>query len=438
MNNLSLKEHFRRNFTLAFPIVIGQVGHIMVSVADTMMVGKTGVIPLAAATFAGTFYHVLMIFGIGVSYAITPLVAATDSKDQNRLIKFLQNGLGLNMSLSIILVGIGLLISPFLGYFGQEPQVAIEARPYLIIMCISLIPLMHFQTYRQFSEGLSDTFNPMMVSIIANLLNIVLNYILIYGAFGIPAYGLIGAGYATLIARVVMAVLMHRSIKKKLFGFKWQFDWHIMKSMLHIGVPSGMQYVFEIGAFAVAAIMAGWISAEAQASHQIAINLVAVSYMAASGLGAAGTIRIGNQMGLNNLRDLKIAGYSLMLTVIVFMACCGAFFITFRYELVSLYIENETVTNLAAGLLIVAAAFQISDGMQAVGLGILRGLTDVKIPTLVTFIAYWLIAIPIGYVLGFVFDYGVYGIWYGLLGGLTLSAILHLLRFKFLVSRLKF
>ncbi|MEP4533830.1 MAG: MATE family efflux transporter [Cyclobacteriaceae bacterium] len=436
MTNLSLKEHLRRNIKLAYPVIIGQVGHIMVSVADTMMVGKVGVIPLAAATFGSTFYTVLMIFGIGVSYAITPLVAATDSKNQSKLMQFFQNGLAMNLVLSLVLVGIGLLVSPFLEYFGQEPEVAALAGPYLIVMCISLVPLMHFQTYRQFSEGLSDTFNPMWVSILANLLNIGLNYILIYGAFGVPAYGLIGAGYATLIARVIMAILMYLVTKKKLTGFKWQFDWSIVKKMLNIGVPSGMQYVFEIGAFAAAAIMAGWINAESQAAHQIGINLAAITYMAATGLGAAGTIRIGNQMGLKNIKDLKIAGYSLMLTVIAFMVLCGLAFIIFRHQLVALYITDAFVQKLAAGLLIVAAAFQVSDGMQAVGLGVLRGLTDVKIPTIVTFIAYWMIAIPGGYVLGFVFDLGVYGIWYGLLGGLTVSAILHVLRFRHLVDRL--
>ncbi|MEO9475155.1 MAG: MATE family efflux transporter [Cyclobacteriaceae bacterium] len=436
MTNLSLKEHLRRNIKLAYPVIIGQVGHIMVSVADTMMVGKVGVIPLAAATFGSTFYTVLMIFGIGVSYAITPLVAATDSKNQSRLMQFFQNGLALNVVLSLVLVSIGLLVAPFLEYFGQEPEVAALAGPYLIVMCLSLVPLMHFQTYRQFSEGLSDTFNPMWVSILANLLNIGLNYILIYGAFGVPAYGLIGAGYATLIARVVMAILMYMVTKKKLSGFKWHFDRSIIKKMLNIGVPSGMQYVFEVGAFAAAAIMAGWINAESQAAHQIGINLAAITYMAATGLGAAGTIRIGNQMGLKNIKDLKIAGYSLMLTVIVFMVICGLAFIIFRHQLVALYITDTFVQGLAAGLLIVAAAFQVSDGMQAVGLGVLRGLTDVKIPTVVTFIAYWMIAIPGGYVLGFVFDLGVYGIWYGLLGGLTVSAILHVLRFRHLVARL--
>lgn len=418
--------------------MIGQVGHIMVSVADTMMVGRVGIIPLAASTFGGTFYNVLMIFGIGVSYAITPLVAATDSKDQPQLMRFLQNGLLLNMLLALALVGVGLAVSPFLHLFGQEPEVAASAKPYMIIMCISLIPMMHFQSFRQFSEGLSDTFNPMIVSIVANLLNVGLNYILIYGAFGIPAYGLMGAGYATLIARVVMAVMMYMIAKNKLQGFNWAYKWSIMKRMLQIGVPSGMQYVFEIGAFGMAAIMAGWISAEAQASHQIAINLAAITYMAASGFGAAGSIRIGNQMGQKNLRDLKLAGHSLMFTATIFMLVCGGAFVIFRHELVALYISNEFVQNLSAGLLIVAALFQVSDGLQAVGLGILRGLTDVKIPTLVTFLAYWVIAIPLGYVLGFWFDLGVYGIWYGLLIGLTVAAILHFFRFRFLTSRLNF
>lgn len=435
---LALKEHFSRNVKLAFPVIIGQLGHIMVSVADTMMVGRVGVIPLAAATFAGSIYHVLMIFGIGVSFAITPLVAASDPKDQSGLMRLLQNGLFLNVVLGFGLAALGLLIAPFLGYFGQESAVTIEAKPYMIIMCVSLIPLMHFQSYRQFSEGLSDTFNPMVVSIVANLLNVGLNYVLIYGAWGIPAYGLIGAGCATLVSRIIMALLMYLATRKKLTGFSWLLQMTLVKKMLGIGVPSGLQYVFEVGAFGMAAIMAGWIGAESQAAHQIAINIASISYMAASGFGAAAAIRIGNQLGQKNIRDLKLAGHSLMLTTIVFMIFCGFTFILLRVPLVALFIENEMVQNLAAGLLIVAAAFQLSDGLQAVGLGIMRGLTDVKIPTLVTFISFWLIAIPLGYVLAFRFDLGVYGVWYGLSIGLTVAAFLHFLRFRYLVARLKF
>lgn len=435
---MTLKEHLKKNISLAYPVVIGQLGHIMVTVADTVMVGRVGVVPLAAATFGGTFHHILMVFGIGVSYAITPLVAATDPKDHNGQMRFLQNGWILNFLLGLGLVLITLLVSQFLMHFGQEEPVAIAAKPYLIVVGASLLPLMMFQTYRQFAEGLSDTFNPMVVSIVANLVNVGLNYLLIYGAFGFPELGLVGAAIATLISRVLMALLMWWIIRANLHNFRWKFDLSTIKRMLKLGIPSGMQYVFEIGAFATAAIMVGWISAEALAAHQIALNLAAVTYMSATGIGAAATVRIGNQMGQRDIRNLRMAGYSSLGMTAVFMTCCAISFIVFRHSLTAFYVEDVYVRELAAVLLIIAAAFQISDGLQAVGLGILRGLTDVKVPTIVTFVAYWLIAIPGGYLLGFTLDMGVQGVWYALSGGLTVAAVAHFVRFNRLSNKIRF
>lgn len=435
---LTLKEHFRRNILLAYPVVIGQLGHIMVSVADTVMVGRVGVIPLAAATFAGAFYHVLMVFGLGVSYAVTPLVAASDPTDQPRLMTYLRGSFLLNSILAILMLAIGFGVSFFLSQFGQEPEVASSAKDYLIIATASLVPVMIFQTFRQFSEGLSDTFNPMIASLVANLLNVLLNYVMIYGHWGVPAMGLNGAGYATLISRVIMVFLMWWMIRKKLHHFNWRFEWAQARKLLNIGIPSGMQYVFEVGAFATSAIMVGWISAEALAAHQIAINLAAITYMSATGIGAAATVRIGNQLGQKDLRNLRIAGYSCFVLVAVFMAISAVLFVIFRYPLTSLYVSDPAVQSLAAGLLIIAAAFQLSDGLQAVGLGVLRGLTDVKVPTVVTFIAYWVLALPGGYLLGFVFDLGVDGIWYALSGGLTVAAVLHIWRFNRLTQRIRF
>ncbi|MEQ9468729.1 MAG: MATE family efflux transporter [Ekhidna sp.] len=435
---MTLKEHLRKNILLATPVVIGQLGHIMVSVADSVMVGRLGVIPLAAATFAGTIYHILMLFGIGVSYAITPKVAATDTKDHGRLLRFLQDGFFMNLSLGLILFLLGYIASHFLHFFGQEVPVAKAAGPYLIIMCGSLIPLMIFQTFRQYAEGLSDTFSPMIVSVFANLLNVFFNYMLIYGKLGAPALGLNGAGIATLMARVIMFAVMIWWVRKKIQGFEWRYTWSGIRELLRIGLPSGMQYVFEVGAFATAAIMVGWIGAEALAAHNIALNLAAISYMAATGLAAASTIRIGNQMGLRDRRNLRIAGFSSFGLVAIFMGCCGTVFILLRNVLPALYIENDVVQTTAASLLVIAAAFQISDGIQAVGLGVLRGLTDVKVPTIVTFVAYWLIAIPIGYWFAFHGGYGVQGMWYGLSLGLTISGILHIWRFNRLSKKIQF
>lgn len=435
---MTLKQHLRKNILLALPVIVGQLGHIMVTVADSVMVGRIGVIPLAAATFASTFYHLLMLFGIGVTYAITPVVAASNPEDRPKLLSYLQSGFAMSVGIGIILLLIGFIASYFLNYFGQEKEVAEAARPYLIIIIGSLFPMMLFQTFRQFSEGLSDTLSPMIVSVLANLLNVGLNYVLIYGKFGFEPLGLNGAGYATLISRVVMFFLIVWIIRKKCVGFRWHFQWAIIKKLLKIGVPSGMQYIFEVGAFATAAIMVGWISAEALAAHNIALNLSAITYMAATGLAAAATIRIGNQMGLKDKPNLRMAGFSLFAMVTAFMAFCGVSFIFLRQLLPALYIDDETVKNIASSLLIVAAAFQISDGLQAVGLGVLRGLTDVKIPTIVTFVAFWLMAIPGGYYLGFHQGFGVQGIWYGLCIGLTVAAIFHIWRFNRLSNQLEF
>ncbi len=435
---MTIKEHFRRNVKLAFPVMIGQLGHIMVSVADTAMVGQVGVIPLAGITFAGTIYHLLLLFGIGFSYAITPLVASTKPDDRPTLLGYIQNAGLLNLSFGVILFLISLSIYPFLHLFGQDPQVVVAARQYFIMACMSIIPLMLYQTLRQFSEGLSDTFRPMIVSITANILNVGLNYLLIFGKFGFPEMGVLGAATATFISRIFMFFLMLIVTKKKWKGIRLEFQISTIKRLISLGIPSGLQFIFEIGAFAMAAIMVGWISPQALAAHQIALNLAAITYMAASGIAAASTIRIGNQMGLQDIRNLRIAGYSCFVLVTLFMGFCGLIFILFRSGLTGLYIDDPSVRQLAASLLIIAAGFQISDGLQVVGLGVLRGLTDVKIPTIVTFIAYWLLAIPGSYILGFIFELGVFGVWYALLGGLTIAAILHISRFRGKVRRLSF
>ena len=434
---MTLRQHMKKNLSLATPVMIGQLGHIMVSVADTAMVGKVGVIPLAAATFAGTFIAILMLFGIGVSYAITPMVAA-DEHNRPQILKYVQNAFLVNTLLGVLIVLLLLGISPFLGAFGQEEEVAATARPYLLIAGSSLLPLMIFQTFRQFSEGKSNTLFPMIVSIGANLLNVSLNYLLIFGKLGFPEMGLNGAGWATFISRVVMSVMMIWIIRKELKGFSWTFESSLIKRLVRLGVPSGLQYIFEVSAFAIAAIMVGWLGAEALAAHQIALNMAAVTYMAATGIAAAAQIRIANQMGLKDLLTLRQAGFTCFLLVAAFMTFCGMSFILFRGFLPSLYIDNLQVQELAASLLIIAAAFQISDGLQAVGLGVLRGLTDVKVPTLVTFMAFGVIAIPLGYLLGFTMNLGVRGVWYALSIGLTIAAILHIIRFQSLTKKLQF
>ena len=435
---MTLKEHYRKNIVLAYPVVIGQLGHIMVSVADSMMVGQVGVVPLAAATFANAIYTVLVLFGIGVSYAMTPLVSAEDPNNKSQLLKYLQNGLLMNSVVGVLLASIGFSASYFLDYFGQDLEVALQAKSYLQVMSTSVILVTIFQSFRQYAEGLSDTMSPMVVSIIANLLNVFLNWIFIFGHFGFEPMGLFGAGLSTLISRVPMVLLIIVMIWSKLKGFSWRFEWSGIRQMLRIGIPSGLQYIFEVGAFGAAGIMIGWIGAEEQAAHNIALNLSAITYMAATGIAAASTIRIGNQVGLKDKKNMRTAGFTSFVLAGVFMAFWGMMFVVFKDYLPTLYIGEPRVIRMAATLLVISAAFQVSDGLQAVGLGVLRGLKDMRYPTIVTFVAYWIIALPGGYLLAFPMGWGVNGVWITLSAGLTFAAIFHMWRFNRLSKNWKF
>ncbi len=441
---MTYREHFLKNWSLAYPVMLSQLGHVVVGVADSIMVGQLGTEELAAVSLGGAPFYVVMLFGIGVSYALTPLVAAADGQDQAFYIRnLLKHAIVLDALVGVLLFLLLYFGGPLVQYFDQEPNVVAIALPYLYIIGGSLIPVMIFQAFRQFAEGLSYTKQAMYISISANLLNILLNYLLIYGVWFFPELGVNGAGWATLISRVVMAIAMivfvfrFKDFSQYITGFKFKnYAWTIWSKLLKIGVPSGLQFVFEVGAFAMAAIMVGWLGAIPLAAHQIALNLSGITYMTASGISAAATIRVGNQLGKSDISTLRTAGFTCLAMAAGFMAFCALVFIVGKTILPGFYVDDTSVIVLAADLLIVAAFFQISDGVQVVGLGSLRGLSDVKIPTLVTMVSYWFIAIPVGYVLGIMLDMGSIGIWIGLLIGLTLAAIAHVWRFNSLTKKL--
>ncbi len=416
----------------------------MVMVADSAMVGQLGPVPLAAASLTNSCFFIVLAFGVGLSFGITPLVASADGEgDIPRIKKILFAGLSVNMVFALAIFALVYFGSFFLSYLNQPDEVTLLAGPYLRVVNLSGIFLMIFQTFRQFAEGLSDTRTAMNISLIANGLNIFLNYIMIFGHFGFEPMGLLGAGYATLISRIFMAISMGLYLYWKknyrhyfhgvpLRDIRWITCMRIMK----VGVPSGLQFFFEVGAFAIAAVMVGWISAEALAAHQVALSLAAITYMIASGLAAAATIRIGNQMGLKDAKTLKEIGISTLVLSVIFMGLAGLVFILFNDYLPQFFIDNLEVVHIAAGLLLIAAAFQLGDGVQVVSLGVLRGMEDTRIPTWLTLIAYWGTALPLAYLCGFVFNLGVYGVWIGLCLGLIMAAVLLSIRFFKMTKKL--
>lgn len=441
---MTKSEHYRRNMQLAWPVMLGQLGHVMVGLADSIMIGQLGTIPLAASAFANSIFAIPMVFGMGVAYGMTPPIAHADGEGKkSRAGAFLKHAIVSNMATAVAIFSVVLLFSQFAHLLGQEQEVLDLSRSYLTIITSSIFFLMLFLTFKQFAEGLSDTRFAMVASIGANLINVLLNYLLIYGHYGFPELGLDGAGYATLISRGLMALIMIiyvlKSEKFRAHLKDWiHRQWHkaYFQKLLSIGIPSGLQYIFEVSAFAIAAILAGQISAKALAAHQIAISLASLSYMAASGLGAAATVRVGNQLGRKDILNMKQAAQSCFILATAFMAVCGLIFFLGRHYFPSFYTEEIEVINIASSLLIIAVIFQLSDGLQVTVLGALRGMAEVRIPTVITFLSYWLIGIGGAYGMGIYLEMGPEGIWYGLAAGLTASAVLLYWRFHWKVKQL--
>lgn len=424
--------------------MIGQIGHVMVGLADSIMIGGLGTVALAAGAFANSVFVVPMVFGIGMAYGLTTPIANADGEGAPlKARSFLKHGIYLNGLVAVLMFLLLLAFQKLLPFMGQEAAVLEESRSYFTIICLSLIPLLGFLTFKQFAEGLSDTRVAMLISIGANLINIGLNYLLIYGHLGFPKLGLDGAGLATLIARILMllsmAIYVFRKPAFKVYtaGIEWlQLEKERFRTLFNIGFPSGLQYIFEVSTFAMAAVMAGWINAESLAAHQIAISLASVSYMAASGFGAAANVRVSNQLGAGNIPSLRRAAHSNFILVLALMIIFGLIYLFGRFYFPSFYSNDPTVIALSAQLLVVAVAFQIFDGMQVTTLSALRGLSETRIPTLIVFVSYWIIGFAACYTLGFTFNLGPLGIWIGLATGLIVASSLLFWRFEYLVKKL--
>ena len=429
---------YRKNLTLAIPVIFSQLGQVTVNLADNMMVGHVGTTELAAASFAINVFHIGMLFGLGITLGLTPLVGQSFSaRNKRNTASWFKNGVLVYFAASIVLSIFMSVLVLFMNRMGQSDEVVQKAIPYYLIQVSSLVPLMLFFSVKQFFEGIGNTKIAMVITIGANLLNIGLNYILIYGEMGFPALGLNGAGYATLISRIIMPIVFVLIIlKQKDFkGYLTDalhsgFEKLKIRRIISIGLPIGLQMVIEILAFSLGAIMLGWISKESLAGHQVAISMAAMTYMISFGLASGTTIRVSHAFGEHDLKEVKHAVYASLHMVIAFMSLMGILFVLLRNQVPLLFTSDPAVIKVAAGLLIVGAFFQIFDGIQVVLLGALRGIADVRIPMFMSFFSYIVVSLPISYLLAFVFNFGYSGVWIGFVFGLSTAAILFGLRLR--------
>ena len=446
-------REFKYNLKLAFPVIVGLLGHTFVQLVDNIMVGQLGTAELAAVSLGNSFFFVAMSLGIGFSTAITPLVAETDgAKNIQAGRNVFIHGLLLCIFIGVFLSLAVLICKPLLYRMGQPEEVVVLAFPYLKWVAISLIPLITFQGFKQFSEGLSHTRPAMYATLMGNLINVILNYVLIFGFWIFPKMGVEGAALGTLISRCSMLLFMALYVRynKRFTEFAQgivlkKSDWNLFKKIIRLGLPSALQMFFEVIFFTAAIWLSGFLGKNPQAANQIALNLSSMTFMFAMGLGVTAMIRVGNQKGKGDFIALKRIAYSIFSLIFLFDVLFCLFFLLMNTYLPWIYLDGTNplqisdvneVVRIASSLLIVSAFFQISDGLQAVVLGALRGLQDVNIPAWITFFSYGIFGLPISYYLGLHTTMGATGIWIGLLSGLTASAILLYLRFNYMTKKL--
>ena len=429
---------YKKNLKIAIPIILSQLGGGLVTVVDTIMVGHLGTVELAAASFANSIFLIGFVFSIGLTMAITPLVGkAYAEKKGKEIVELFQNSFLFVIIMAVLIMIILLLAYFFMDYMGQQITVVELAKPYYILLIISLFPFLMFSVYKQFVEGLGNTAVAMYITIIANIINIVFNYLLIFGKFGFPAWGLVGAGIATLLSRIVMWILFVVVVRYNLTwrsyvqSFSWSlFNTKTIKRLASVGFPIGGQMFLEISAFGISTIMVGWLGDVSLAAHQIAQIMAHVSFMGILGLAAAGTVRVSHEYGHNNIYNLQMSITASRHLVLVMTCFTGIILLSMRNYIPLIFTTDSTVIEIASTLIVLVGLFQISDGMQAVGAGVLRGLTDVNVMVRYAFFAYICINIPVAYLLAYVVGLREQGIWIGFIFGLSCAAIIFYLRYK--------
>ena len=453
MNIYQYTKEFKYNLQLAYPVVLGMLGHTLIMIVDNIMVGKLGSTELAAVSLANSMIFVALSLGIGFSTAITPIVGEADAeKDTEKIRSAFHNGLFLCVFLGFLLFGLVVLGKPIMEMLHQPKEVIVLAKPFLDWVGFSLVPLIIYQGYKQFADGLSMTKYSMYAIVMANILHVIINYCLIYGVWIFPKMGIVGAALGTVISRIAMVVFMHIILSKqeqlKTYFHNFSFSEikkETIKKIINLGVPSALQMLFEVVLFTAAIWLCGNIGKTSQAANQIALSLASMTFMFAMGLSVVSMIRVSNQKGLNDYKNLVVVARSIFLLVILIEIVFAILFIVLHNIVPSLFLDmndtkqlldNKEVVFIAAKLLLVAAVFQISDGIQVVVLGALRGLQDVKIPMYITFIAYWVIGFPISYYLGEFTELKAVGVWIGLLAGLSAAALFLYIRFHLITKKL--
>lgn len=432
------KRYYKDILRLAGPVILTQAGQILVQLIDNAMVGQLGTLPLAAVSFSGTVFNMLFMLAMGMTFGLTPLVGEMYATSNHRVsASYLQNSILLYGGMGVIVFALMMGMIPVMPYMGQPAEVVAAAIPYYKYVVWSVLPFMIFAAFKQFLEGVGNTKVAMAIVITANVINIIFNWLFIYGKWGFPEMGASGAGLATLISRILTPILIITYFWKRdsfhryftLFSMK-NFSWARIKSLIRVGWPISLQMFMEISAFALTGIMMGWIGTVEIAANQIASIISNLAFMILIAISSSVTICVSHAYGRRNFGEIKLyarAGYRLGL---MWNGIIAVIFLITRNYLPLIFNTDPEVVRLASVLLLFVALFQIPDGLQSISIGILRGIQDVKIIILIAFVSYIVISLPVGYLCAFVLGMGASGLWMGLILGLTAAAVMGMSRYR--------
>lgn len=440
------RQKIKEALTLALPIIAGQLGQVLMGFFDTVQIGGLGHEYIAASGFANGIYWMTILAGMGILFAVSPLVSEAFGEGKgHKSIGVLISSLVVSGVLTVLFTAIIWVVGGNLAVFKHSETDTVLGGKFLHLVNYSTGFIFFFMAAKQFLDGMGRTKIGMLITLGGLILNCFLNWVLIYGRFGLPQMGIEGAAIANGISRVVMttSILIYiwrdeqvRELRREFIKYA-DASLSYVKPILIIGIPAGLQFFWEVAAFNAGQIMSGWISTSAEAAHMISIGLASITFMVATGISASGTIMIGYAYGAKDKEGIRVAGNTAFILTVAIELIFAAFFFACHAVLPKLYTTNAEVISIASSMLFFAAVFQISDGLQATAAGALRGMQDVKFPAVIAFVSYWLIMIPACYLLAFNFGFGLKGIWIGFIIGLTVAAVLQMVRFRMVLKKIE-
>lgn len=443
MEKFKRSRYYGKVLSLAFPVILSQAGQILVQLVDNAMVGRLGAVPLAGVSFANSVFFMLFVLGMGLTFGLTPLVGEMYSVSNHRKsASYLQNSILFYGFIGLGIFLLSMLVRPFMPHMGQAPEVVEHAIPYYGYVAVSVIPFMIFAAFKQFLEGVGNTKVAMAIIITSNVINIIFNWLLIYGNWGFPAMGAGGAGLATLISRILTPILIILYFYRRDSFFRYftlfrrsNFSWETIRSLIRVGAPISLQMFMEGSAFALTGIMMGWLGTVEMAGNQVAMVISNFAFMIIIGIGSAVTICVSHAYGQRDWRDIRRYSGTAYRLGLMWNAVTALLFITLRNYIPMVFTSDSEVIDMAARFMVFVAIFQISDGLQANSVAILRGIQDVKSIMWISFISYIVVSLPAGYLLAFKTEVGPSGLWIGLIIGLALAAVLYNARYRKQVKR---